>query len=99
MDTAQRADAEQRTVVRVETRKHLGPGPQVDDENMIIGPEWPDLTDPFLLLGEGWFSVRGFDWHPHRGLATVTLVVGGVLEHGDNLGNAGALAAGDVQYR
>jgi hypothetical protein len=91
-------DTLQRTVVRVETKKHRGPGPQVDDENMIIGPERPELTDPFLLLGEGWFSLHGFNWHPHRGLETVTLVVDGVLEHGDNLGNTGALSAGDVQW-
>src|SRR5215467_5909625 len=44
------------------------------------------------------FSSPGFDWHPHRGLETVTLVLDGVLEHGDNLGNSGALTAGDVQW-
>src|SRR5579871_592709 len=92
MDTAQRA------VVLVETKKRRGPSPQADDENMIIGPERPELTDPFLLLGEGWFSSHGFNWHPHRGLETVTLVVDGVLEHGDNLGDAGALTTGDVQW-
>jgi quercetin 2,3-dioxygenase len=58
----------------------------------------PQATDPFLLLSEDWFSTRGFQWHPHRGLETVTLVVDGVLEHGDNLGNAGALDAGGVQW-
>ncbi len=58
----------------------------------------PALTDPFLLLAEDWFSAKGFEWHPHRGLETVTLVLDGVLEHGDNLGNAGALVAGDVQW-
>ncbi|HTX82455.1 MAG TPA: pirin family protein [Streptosporangiaceae bacterium] len=88
----------QRAVVRVETKTHLGPSAQAEDENLIISPARPELTDPFLLLGESWFSSPGFNWHPHRGLETVTLVVDGVLEHGDNLGNAGALAAGDVQW-
>jgi quercetin 2,3-dioxygenase len=88
----------QRAVVRVETKTHLGPSAQAEDENLIISPARPDLTDPFLLLGESWFSSPGFNWHPHRGLETVTLVADGVLEHGDNLGNAGALAAGDVQW-
>jgi quercetin 2,3-dioxygenase len=88
----------QRTVARVETKAHLGPSAQVDDENLIIGPARPELTDPFLLLGEGWFSSPGFNWHPHRGLETVTLVIDGVLEHGDNLGNVGALTTGDVQW-
>ena len=61
-------------------------------------PTEPVRTDPFLLLSEDWFSTPGFEWHPHRGLETVTLVLDGVLEHGDNLGNAGALTAGDVQW-
>jgi hypothetical protein len=56
------------------------------------------LTDPFLLLAEDWFSRSGFQWHPHRGLETVTLVVDGVLEHGDSLGNRGALVTGDIQW-
>jgi quercetin 2,3-dioxygenase len=87
-----------RTVDRVETKTHLGPDAQVDDKNLIISPARPQLTDPFLVLGEDWFSSPGFGWHPHRGLETVTLVVDGVLEHGDNVGNAGALASGDVQW-
>jgi hypothetical protein len=87
-----------RTVARVETKTHLGPDAQVDNKNLIITPRRPELTDPFLALVEDWFSTPGFDWHPHRGLETVTLVVDGVLEHGDNVGNAGALTTGDVQW-
>ncbi|WP_067170354.1 pirin family protein [Microtetraspora niveoalba] len=91
-------DTAQRTLVRVETKTHLGPDAQVDDKHLIISPIRPDLTDPFLVLSEDRFSSPGFEWHPHRGLETVTLVVDGVLEHGDNIGNAGALTAGDVQW-
>lgn len=87
-----------RTIVRVEDKIHLGADSQVDDRNAIILPMNPALTDPFLLLAEDWFSTSGFEWHPHRGLETVTLVLDGVLEHGDNLGNAGTLVAGDVQW-
>ena len=87
-----------RTIVRVEDKIHLGADSQVDDRNAIILPMAPALTDPFLLLAEDWFSTSGFEWHPHRGLETVTLVLDGVLEHGDNLGHAGALVAGDVQW-
>ena len=87
-----------RTIARIEDKIHLGPDSQVDDRNAVITPLNPDLTDPFLLLAEDWFSTSGFEWHPHRGLETVTLVLDGVLEHGDNLGNAGALVAGDVQW-
>lgn len=87
-----------RTVARVEAKTHLGPDAQVDDKNLIISPAQPELTDPFLALSEDWFSAPGFNWHPHRGLETVTLVVDGVLEHGDSTGNAGALTTGDVQW-
>jgi redox-sensitive bicupin YhaK (pirin superfamily) len=90
--------AARRTVVRVEDRIPFGGDAQVDDRNVIITPMDPAATDPFLLLSEDWFSTPGFEWHPHRGLETVTLVVDGVLEHGDNLGNAGALTTGDVQW-
>jgi redox-sensitive bicupin YhaK (pirin superfamily) len=87
-----------RGVGRVETKVRFGPDSQVDDKALIIMPNDPARTDPFLALAEDWFSAPGFEWHPHRGIETVTLVVDGVLEHGDNLGNAGALEPGDVQW-
>jgi quercetin 2,3-dioxygenase len=87
-----------RTVGRVEDRRRLGPDEQVDDKAMVFAATDPALTDPFLFLSEDWFSKPGFDWHPHRGIETVTTVLDGVLEHGDNLGNAGALEPGDVQW-
>jgi quercetin 2,3-dioxygenase len=86
-----------RKVGRVENKIHFGADAQVDDRNVIIVPNQPLRTDPFLLLSEDWFSSPGFEWHPHRGLETVTMVLDGVLEHGDNLGNHGALDIGDVQ--
>jgi quercetin 2,3-dioxygenase len=87
-----------RGVDRIETKVRFGPDSQVDDKALIIMPKDPARTDPFLALAEDWFSAPGFEWHPHRGIETVTLVVDGVLEHGDNLGNAGALEPGDVQW-
>lgn len=88
---------ETRSTVRVETKTRLGPDAQVDDKYLIIAPR-PQLTDPFLMLSEDYFSSPGFEWHPHRGLETVTLVLDGVLEHGDSVGNTGALTTGDVQW-
>ncbi len=70
----------------------------MDDKAIIIAPRDPRTTDPFLALAEDWFSDPGFEWHPHRGIETVTLVLDGVLEHGDNAGNAGALLPGDIQW-
>ena len=87
-----------RGVDRVTSSRRLGPDGQVDDKALIFMPDDPALTDPFLVLAEDWFSVPGFDWHPHRGIETVTTVVEGVLEHGDSLGNTGALEPGDVQW-
>jgi quercetin 2,3-dioxygenase len=88
----------QRTAVRVETKTHLGPDAQVYDRHMIMAPTRPELTDPFLVLSEDRFSSPGFEWHPHRGVETVTLVVDGALEHGDSAGNRGVLTTGDVQW-
>ncbi|MEU9343845.1 pirin family protein [Streptomyces sp. NPDC048278] len=90
--------AGQRTLDRITEKQQLGPDAQVDDKALVFVPTDPALTDPFLALVEDWFSTPGFEWHPHRGLETVTTVVDGVLEHGDNLGHAGALEAGEVQW-
>ena len=95
---AQPATITRRTAARVEDRLHLGPDAEADDKSLLFTPAAPRLTDPFLVLAEDLFCSPGFDWHPHRGLQTVTLVLDGVLEHGDNLGNADALTAGDVQW-
>ena len=62
-----------------------------------------DEFDPFLLLDD-FRNERpddyraGFPWHPHRGIETITYVLAGTVEHGDSLGNKGALGAGDVQW-
>jgi quercetin 2,3-dioxygenase len=59
--------------------------------------------DPFLLFDDFRNDapadyLAGFPWHPHRGIETVTYVLAGTVEHGDSLGNHGALGAGDVQW-
>ncbi len=41
---------------------------------------------------------QGFPWHPHRGIETITYVLAGTVEHGDSMGNRGAIGAGDVQW-
>ena len=87
-----------RSLARIDAGIRMGPDSQADEKVGLIMPRDPSTTDPFLFLAEDWFSTRGFDWHPHRGIETVTLVVDGVLEHGDNAGHAGALEPGDVQW-
>ena len=41
---------------------------------------------------------RSFSRHPHRGIATVTLVLDGALEHLDSAGNTGVIYARDAQW-
>jgi redox-sensitive bicupin YhaK (pirin superfamily) len=69
-----------------------------DNSTLLIAPGNDTWTDPFLLMGEELVNQPGFDWHPHRGMETVTLVLDGALEHGDSLGNVGVLGPGDVQW-
>ena len=62
-----------------------------------------DAFDPFLLFDDFRNDrpadyLAGFPWHPHRGIETITYVLAGTVEHGDSLGNRGALGAGDVQW-
>ncbi len=62
-----------------------------------------DDVDPFLLLDDFRNDdpkqyLAGFPWHPHRGIETITYVLAGTVDHGDSLGNRGALGAGDVQW-
>lgn len=64
--------------------------------------EAPGL-DPFLLLDDFRSDLpehylKGFPWHPHRGIETITYVLKGDVEHGDSLGNHGDISDGDVQW-
>ena len=59
--------------------------------------------DPFLMLddfrGERPDDYRkGFPWHPHRGIETITYMVEGSCTHGDSMGNSGVIGPGDVQW-
>ena len=59
--------------------------------------------DPFLLFDDFRNDrpadyLKGFPWHPHRGIETITYVLAGTVDHGDSLGNQGQLGAGDIQW-
>jgi redox-sensitive bicupin YhaK (pirin superfamily) len=61
------------------------------------------MFDPFLLLDDFRSDtpahyLKGFPWHPHRGIETITYVLAGDVEHGDSLGNLGVIGSGDVQW-
>jgi redox-sensitive bicupin YhaK (pirin superfamily) len=59
--------------------------------------------DPFLLLDDFHSNdpkhySKGFPWHPHRGIETITYVLHGSVDHGDSMGNKGVIESGDVQW-
>jgi redox-sensitive bicupin YhaK (pirin superfamily) len=61
------------------------------------------LFDPFLLLDDFRSNnpahyTKGFPWHPHRGIETITYILQGKVEHGDSLGNKGIIDSGDIQW-
>ena len=61
------------------------------------------MFDPFLLFDDFHSDnpehyLKGFPWHPHRGIETITYVLHGEVEHGDSMGNKGIIYSGDVQW-
>lgn len=69
----------------------------------VLGHRDTEDFDPFLML-DAFDStdpedyIKGFPWHPHRGIETVTYLIEGHIEHGDSLGNSGAIYDGDCQW-
>ncbi|MGA3065713.1 MAG: pirin family protein [Tepidisphaeraceae bacterium] len=74
----------------LETRWHFSFGDYYDEANQ----NWGVLrvfNDDIIKPG------GGFDFHPHRDMEIVTIVLTGELEHRDNLGNRGIIKPGEVQ--
>jgi len=68
-----------------------------------IATQTLNYLDPFLLFDHFGSAnpedyVKGFPWHPHRGIETVTYMISGVVNHHDSIGNSGCITAGDVQW-
>lgn len=69
----------------------------------VIGHDDVQDFDPFLML-DAFDSrnpadyVKGFPWHPHRGIETVTYLISGNIEHSDSLGNKGNIRDGCCQW-
>jgi hypothetical protein len=59
--------------------------------------------DPFLMLDIFDSTspddyTRGFPWHPHRGIETITYLIEGEIEHGDSIGSRGTIYSGGCQW-
>jgi len=69
----------------------------------VVGRADVQDFDPFLML-DAFDSenpadyTKGFPWHPHRGIETVTYLVSGDIEHADSLGNKGSIVDGGCQW-
>ncbi|HBV67139.1 MAG TPA: pirin family protein [Clostridiales bacterium] len=69
----------------------------------VVGYKDVKDFDPFLML-DAFDSenpddyIKGFPWHPHRGIETVTYLIKGNIEHEDSLGNKGSILDGSCQW-
>ena len=69
----------------------------------VIGYSNTRDFDPFLLLDifdteDPKDYIKGFPWHPHRGIETITYLLDGVIEHSDSMGNRGQITDGSCQW-
>lgn len=91
-----------RTIKRIVTGASATDGAGVKLVRVIGYYDTKDF-DPFLMM-DAFDStkpddyVKGFPWHPHRGMETITYLLSGDIEHGDSLGNKGSILEGDCQW-
>jgi len=91
-----------RTIRKIVTGVHTEDGAGVKLVRVIGHDDTKDF-DPFLML-DAFDSVnpndyiKGFPWHPHRGIETITYLIQGDIEHGDSLGNKGSILNGECQW-
>jgi redox-sensitive bicupin YhaK (pirin superfamily) len=63
-----------------------------------------ELIKPFVFLDLAAFDGRfasismGFGWHPHSGIATVTVMLEGAVRYAETTGNEGVLPPGGVEW-
>jgi len=78
-------------------------GCDIEQDPCAFGFGETSMFDPFLLLDDfrsddPRYFIKGFPWHPHRGIETITYMLHGQIEHGDSMGNQGVIGSGDVQW-
>ena len=68
-----------------------------------FGNRHTQILDPFLMMDDFGSEdpedyIKGFPWHPHRGIETITYVINGKVKHEDSLGNGGVIKRDEVQW-
>lgn len=92
----------QRNIIKTVTGIHTQDGAGVKLVRVISNRDVEDF-DPFLML-DAFDSenpddyIKGFPWHPHRGIETVTYLIHGDIEHQDSMGNKGSICDGGCQW-
>ena len=91
-----------RNIRKVVTGQHTEDGAGVKLVRVIGHDDTKDF-DPFLMLDafdslDPQDYIKGFPWHPHRGIETITYLIEGEIEHGDSLGNADKILTGECQW-
>ena len=92
---ARPADASRPIVFRTRGRKH---GPIT---RLMSPGDAGQLVKPFVFLD--WFEAEpgagaGFGWHPHSGIATLTLVMEGAVGYEETTGVKGEVGAGGIEW-
>ncbi|MDR2405638.1 MAG: pirin family protein [Deltaproteobacteria bacterium] len=69
----------------------------------VLGVSTVQDFDPFLMLDSFDSTnpddyIKGFPFHPHRGIETITYLIHGEMEHSDSLGNKGVIGNGESQW-
>lgn len=65
-----------------------------DDVGKMIKPfVFLDLIDTQEAIGQ-----QGFGWHPHSGIATLTLAIEGQGRYVESIGHEGTMVAGDIEW-
>lgn len=85
-----------KVVFRTRGREH---GPVV---RMASPSDVGEMIKPFVFLDlidaqEG-LGRRGFGWHPHSGIATLTLAMEGRGRYAESTGREGEMTAGDIEW-
>ena len=92
-----------RKIKLVQKSRQVMEGAGVRLKRAFGSPHDAVFFDPFLLLDDFHSDnpndyIKGFPWHPHRGIETITYMLHGEVEHQDSLGNSGMICQDEVQW-